>query len=325
MARAISLEKLKLFHKRQGRPAWGVDYQPAIRATPQEAPRTSRPAILTWERLLRDIHVLSQPERFAALLAMYNPRLVDLQEQRVLWPDPQPHPLAGSPYAAGMKLLSLEGSIKVAQRLGCLEIHPIVTDKTSENPQKWLTIPFPFVGDLLLFLEDEQKSVYCVNWTIKKNAEGFRRKVGTLRRNDAQEEKMLLRESQRHEIEETYYADVGIRTQRITEDMFDSHVAANLHQLFNWHRRKLSISFMQQEDMISRLQQLLQEGLPPIDEFPQMMKKIRCERHDCLGVLYQAIWHRKLRVDLFRPILVDRPLRAEKKDVLDAYASWFRG
>jgi hypothetical protein len=42
-----------------------------------------------------------------------------------------------------------------------------------------------------------------------------------------------------------------------------------------------------------------------------------------MALIHQGIWRRELRVDLFRPVLADKPLRREVTDVLVKYADWF--
>jgi hypothetical protein len=40
-------------------------------------------------------------------------------------------------------------------------------------------------------------------------------------------------------------------------------------------------------------------------------------------VFYRAIWEEKLKVDLFSPILIDRPLLPETDNVLEFFSDWF--
>jgi hypothetical protein len=41
------------------------------------------------------------------------------------------------------------------------------------------------------------------------------------------------------------------------------------------------------------------------------------------AAFFSAVWRREIRIDLFRPVLVDRPLRPERVDPIVRYASWF--
>jgi len=40
-------------------------------------------------------------------------------------------------------------------------------------------------------------------------------------------------------------------------------------------------------------------------------------------ILYQAIWNRRLRIDLFHPVVADHPLMPEHIDVCTQYADLF--
>lgn len=72
------LARVRRILQRQSKPAWGKAYVPSIRATPAEAPRCSRPTILRPAKLgLRDMHLLSNPEAAAAILALYHPSVWD--------------------------------------------------------------------------------------------------------------------------------------------------------------------------------------------------------------------------------------------------------
>ncbi|WP_205734188.1 hypothetical protein [Acidovorax kalamii] len=41
------------------------------------------------------------------------------------------------------------------------------------------------------------------------------------------------------------------------------------------------------------------------------------------NVLEQGIWNRSIRVDLFEPVLLDRPLKREREDPVFVYGDWF--
>jgi hypothetical protein len=55
------------------------------------------------------------------------------------------------------------------------------------------------------------------------------------------------------------------------------------------------------------------------------MNEYRCSDEVIKAILCQMIWNRKLRVDLFKPILLERPLIPEIKDVLIEYSHWYAG
>ncbi|MFM0374333.1 PDDEXK family nuclease [Paraburkholderia aspalathi] len=299
---------------------WTTEYEPGIRANPKEAPRMSRPSLVYAGFLGRDIHLLSVPERKAALLALYNPWLFSIQEQLVLSTDPWPHPLYGYPGVSGMPWF--RGTVDVAVRLGCISSHPRVTIQDPSGGSKMLRAPMPFVGDLLLFLKGSDNSPYCVNWTIKKDGNGFRRGLG-LRQTLAGQAREEERSQRRHEIENVYYQDVGIPTVRVTEADIDTHVAANLQVSYTYFNRTTKLDARSQEILIQRYGEIIGSKISVLECARSLCVVLGCTLDDCKIVLHQAIWKRKLRVDLFRPVLFDRPLNIETCDVLGRYAYWF--
>jgi hypothetical protein len=56
-----------------------------------------------------------------------------------------------------------------------------------------------------------------------------------------------------------------------------------------------------------------------------LMREYRCGDEVIKAILCQMIWNRRLRVDLFKPILLERPLNPETKDVLIEYRHWYSG
>lgn len=91
--KSISISRAKTIYQRQKDAPWDEHYVPGILATAKEAPSISHAYILTPQKLLgREIHLLATSERNAALLGLYNPAVVGLQEQRMLSPTSSPHP-----------------------------------------------------------------------------------------------------------------------------------------------------------------------------------------------------------------------------------------
>lgn len=312
--------------KRQQHDLWGPDYVPSILATAQEAPSISRASILTPELLQREMHVLSLPERHAGLLALYCPWLKGMQEQKVMFPVPRTHPLHGYPGVASPSLPAYRGLIDVAERLGCLRLLPRISVPDPSREGAIRKVIYPYLGDFLLCLQpSREQRPYCVNWSVKDTEVAFKRPAPTsYKRKKKGEgeatEAILLR----HQIEEMYHADAEITTHRVAGEQIDFHVAANLEQLFGYHRRRLSISVALQQDILEKFRAAMVSGITPLDVALTICARGRASAHDCRTILYRAIWRRELRVDLSHAVLFDRPLRPENKDVLDVYAAWFR-
>lgn len=318
--KGINQERFLRIVKRQVTPRWGSDYVPSILATPQEAPSRSHALILSSHKLGRGVHCLSLGEAAAAILALYHPKLRELHEQKMLAPWPTPHPLAGLPGSRQVGLPHLNGLIDVAERLNYLSLLPRVTVKNLEPPHNQVHV-FPYVGDFLLFLAKDEGQNYCVNWSVKDTDISFKRKFAAPKRKEKEETSTILA---RHEIEETYYRDAGIRTVRLAANNINQEVVANLKQLFLNHRTKISLTESQRNHVRDQFRIAMDAGIPPHEVILSVCARGVVTPQDCRTVLYQAIWGRELRVDLFKPVLINRPLRPERQDVLEVYSDWFR-
>lgn len=322
-ARSPSPERLTTILKRQADPSWGSDYEPAIKAVRGEAPNISHAFTLRASKVPgREIHLLSEQELFAALLGLYNPKVVGLQEQRALMPDFRAHPLHNFPGAIAGELLPLRGMIDVAERLGCINILPRVWAPDPDCDGGRRDLVFPYIGDLLWAIRRDQGSYYCVNWPVKDSEIAFKRPLQTKRSSQANDQlpaSLLIR----YELECAYYADAAIRTILLAAGNIDEHVRGNLRHLFLHHARKVELPDDTQEELLARFHYCLETGAPPSELIVRLTGAGKYSVEDCKNVLFQGIWFRKLRVDLFRPILIDRPLKPEMQDVLVRYADVF--
>ena len=321
--KGISLARLKKISARQENAEWNGNYVPSILATPQEAPSISHAFVLTPEKLNgRETHLLSTPERNACLLGLYHPQVVGLQEQRMLSPGPCEHPLWTFLGIDRTPLPPIKGIIDVADRLGYLDTLPRLKVDHPNPDQPPKTVIFPLIGDLLWAVQPSAGNIHCVNWTIKSSEADFKRPISAphgLTVSEKRSRSLLAR----HEVEEIFYKDSGIRTIRVSDEAIDRHVSANLRQLFLHHRQPLGLTAAQKEEILRKYQVALQCGLPPVDVILQLTERGRYSVYQARTSLFQAIWNRELRVDLFSPILTNRPLKPESRDVVEVYADWF--
>lgn len=241
----------------------------------------------------------------------------------MLSPEPAEHPLWTFPNIDRSCLPPLKGMIEVAERLGYLDSLPRVKVMDPDHPESRITLVFPWIGDLLWALKGEDGAVGCINWSVKSSYEDFKRPGP--RKDGKQHTKGATRNAiARHELEEAYYDDAAIKTIRVVDEAIDHHVSANLRQLFLHHRRPLGLSEEQQWEILCKYKLALREGITPGEIITHFVER-RCFTVDqCRSLLYQAIWNRQLRVDLFHPILINLPLRHETRDVIDVYADWFK-
>lgn len=314
----INEARLRLIQKRQLRDAWGKDYQAAIWATPAEAPSISTPTILHPAKLGgRPMHTLSRPETWTALLALYHPGIWDIHEQRILYPGPRPHFLDGHRLTVGQAFRHLRGTLTVAEEMGCLSKHPKCRVRQGETLE---LAPFPYIGDLLLFIIDAV-GPYAVNWTVKDKREDFHRRGPTSGR--PQTKDVDLTALQRHAVEATYYQDAGIRTQQVAGREVDSTLRANLHRLFLSHSEPVQIVPAVCLKLCEYFQQAVGGSTPAYKLVREAAQHLGVEMLVVKNILEQGIWNRRIRADLFEPLLLDRPLKPQRDDPLDVYKDWF--
>jgi hypothetical protein len=322
-SRGPSVSRLKTIMRRQNHTTWDADYMPAILATRGEAPSISHALTLTPEKLFgRDVHLLSLPESFAALLGLYHPNVVGLQEQRMLSPGPRLHPLHTFPNGNVLYRPPFKGMIDVAERLGYLSMLPRVRIEDPEQKGLRREVVFPYVGDLLWAIRDSTGRYYCVNWSVKDSESAFKRPLKH-ERFVTPTKQVLNGLLARHEMECAYYADAGIRTVLLAGDAIDENVSSNLRHLFLHHRRPVTINAQERLELLARFQNCIDIGVPPFELIARLAGGGKYSVKDCRNVLLQGIWNRTLRVDLLRPILINRPLHPEAEDVIDRYADWF--
>lgn len=316
-------KRLRRISKRQSNPTWNKDYVPSILAVRGEAPSISHALTITPEKLDgREVHLLSLAEFSAALLGLYHPDTVGLQEQRALSSGGCPHPLHNFKAASPVGLQPFAGIVDVADRLGYLDALFKVKIKDAAAPGGYRWVVFPFIGDLLWAMRTKDCRHYCLNWSVKDSEDAFKRPL-ECKRFISPEGKVADGILVRHELERAYYQDAGIRTVFLAANTIDPHVSSNLRQLFLHHGRRLSLPLAQHEELIGRFRTCLESGVPALELIAKLTGAGKYSLDDCRNVLYQAIWNRKLRVDLFRPILINRPLNPEAQDVIEVYADWF--
>ena len=317
----LTLARLNETLRRQDPPQWGSAYEPAIRATRDEAPARSRPSQVWSSKLERYCHVLSLVEQKALILALFHPALFEFHEQRMLTTEARPHPLVGHERVIGLELPGLRGTIDVCDRLDMISRHPCIHVQHPDGIGK-VPVPTPFIGDLLLFLVD-QDGPYCVNWTIKGAADDFQRPLlGDKPSKNATADAMVVRA--RHAIEERYYLDADIRTVRIVDRDIPELFNQNLRSLILMQNRAVSIDDAVYVEVCDRLQASMQTGQPPMDVLISVMHRYDIPMETAKTIFYRAIWQRDVRPELMEEVIfIDRPLKPERKDPLQVFGSWF--
>ena len=311
-----------------------AEYKAVTRATPKEAPRTSRPGTLYWKPFGRELQYMSLPERIAMTVALYNPDVFAIADQHRLHRFPAHHPLAGRADTQGLVLRPFEGTAKVAHRLGMWNAHPRVYEQLPDSTgSDGISIPgdvvehlFCYVGDLLLFLRDQATGKpYVVNWTVKPTETAFSdpnfyRTDKRIRNEDGRRRARELR----HQLEEEYFKDAGIRTVRVITERIPANVVNNLRRLICRAHDRHNLNAVQVTEMEQAFEELLAQRQTLLSEIENLTTRFSCTLEDCHIVFHQAIWNRRLRVSLHEPILLDQPLQPETTDVLQQFRGWFK-
>lgn len=319
----ISERRFNLILKRQAQMRWLAEYQPAMRATRDEAPKISRPSTLYWSKLGRDMHFMSLAERHVCLLALYHPRVFDIHEQHMLSMFEAPHPLSHHPNAWELSLSPVKGTVSIAEELGILSKHPVVLLADPNNPGEQIRHAFPYLGDLLLFLKDDQ-GPYCVNWSVKPSKTDFY--VRPTRRLSKAATKLTDGSPNldtRHLLEERYFADAQIPSHFVAANELPLHLIHNLNALCTHSQRTLTLPHEAQEELIYQLQKIVGTTTTVLSMIPAWTARFKCERDQLLSMLYKAIWNRRVLVDLYKPVLVDKPLKKQRTDPLLDYVHLF--
>ena len=311
--------RLRKILSRQNPPKWGSKYEPSIKATREEAPSVSRFTEIWSDLLGRYISVLSTHEEHVLHIVLYCDRLFELQEQRMLPTLPAPHPLTGHPLAAGLQLDYLLGTVNLAEEIGVIEYHPTVLVKTTVGKE---AIPYPWIGDFLLFLRDNH-GPYCVNLTVKQSESDFViPRVGITASSDLKQ--AAVKERFRHQVEKRLYETVGIPTFQVAGDKLNMVMVSNLMQIYGWCKRQHSFNDSQLEVVIDYFRRGVTAELSAAQVTYYLCKEYSYTPHDVKTAMYQAIWKRKIRIDLYQTFFFEQPMVPEHRDVLMEHASWFR-
>jgi len=323
MAQAkITHERLLQVKRRQWDDRWGADYLAGICADPKEAPGISTGTILRPKKLGgREFHTLSRSETWCALLALYHPDCWELFDQRVMSPTPRPHLLFGHAFASGLRLKPFKGTLDVAERLGMLSKHPKVRLQNDSDPAKWPLAPFPYFCDLNLCMRDED-GPYLLDWPVKDKFEDFRRRgPGKSRARPDEDDPAVI---QRGLLQLTYFADADVRTHQVVGRAIDFHVRCNLRDLFLDHTFPTTVTEIVREEIMGLYTENVGADVPANLIALQASRRYGIPEREATALLKQGIWQRRLRVDLFQPVLMDKPLRRETQDVLNRYGGWFK-
>jgi hypothetical protein len=312
-------ERIKLILSRQSGFDWGDTYIPSTLAKPREAPKGSRICRLNSRKLGREVHALSTPEKVFTQLALSHPDLFDLHEQKMLWPLKSGNPLRGHPLMKGIFLPSVRGTLEVAKEIG-FKHYEIAVDLPDGRRTK---IPFPYQGDLLLYLKGAEGIPYAVNWTVKDRKDAFGERRLSSPKTPVQQKKDRDHALLRAKLEKMYYASAGIRTVQVSLEELPPTVIANLDLLFTTHQVPLTLERSLLDDFSDAVREAVSVG-EPVAYLAIKYAERWGRRDQFISKIYQDIWERKLPINFFKPILIDHPLSTDDGDLLKVYGTLFQ-
>lgn len=324
MATQIAHEEARFrrIYARQWLDRWYDEYDAGIHATGREAPFASGATILAPQKMgRRPFHCLSTGETWAALLLLFHPSVWEVHEQRILYPVPRKHFLEGHPRGAGFHWPQLRGTLDVAERLNLLP-HIRSIRIRGDREGEYRSVPVFWLGDQLVFLQDET-GPYVVNWSIKDTSDAFG-KPGPRRDGKMPTEKELEHARARRQVEIVYYEDARIPTREISRDQINPTLFYNLRDLFLSEAVPIAANEEKTARAIEMFQQEVGSEEPAYLLANTVSQRLSITPEDAKYILSQAIWARRIRVNLFQRILLDKPLRPEREDPVQRYADWFR-
>lgn len=310
-----TLARLHELQRRQGTHKFGPDYQAGIRAVREEAPAHSRPSQIWVPKFGRYLHALSSVERDVFAITVNDPRVLEALDQYVLPTTPAPNWLTSSPFprAQGTPAL-LRGTIAVANELGALAIHPRV------RHQELGEVPFPYIGDMLAFLQICEEQVLSINVSIKASPEDFERpyKAGRQPRDMSA---AVQKERLRHKIEEQLHGEVGTRTVRVTAADYSAVYARNIR----WAHEVAHAEQTLPAHLVNVAEEVIASSAvksqPALQAFSELSERHGIRHEQSRIVFANALLARRLPIDLTRDhVVIDQPLVYRPADQLQEVA-----
>jgi len=322
---SAQLLRFERFKKRQSDVKWGPDYETAIRAVKGEAPPGSSPGTLPATRLGRFIHAMSWPEKVAASLALYADPF-ELHDQHVFYPTAKQHPLAYHPLYLDRPWPFTEGTFALAEKLDVLQLHPMAmrygqttaSSASSDSEGTWEI--GSWIGDLLLYLKDESGTPYLVFWDVKQKTDDHGRPGGDpVKRLSAIE---VARAKARSVVCAAYAEQLGSRIVDFNLGKIPPSLATTLVCLCRASAAEIDLPTTAMADLVLAYQDGVGAGTPPREIAKRIVSSSK-DLHYAKSLFEVAVWQRKVRVDLNQPVIWNRPLLPERKDVLTEFSYLF--
>ena len=167
-------------------------------------------------------------------------------------------------------------------------------------------------------MKDEQ-GPYCLFWEVKVEPEDHGKPGGAplKRLSPSAVEKARARQT----VCTAYVEQLGSRAVEVSSRKIPRTLAVTLINLCRSHVAEIDLP----DTAIAELMQAYQGAVGSDMPARLVAKKLVSDRYlDAAKALLEvAVWQRKVRVDLYQPVLWDRPLLPESRDVLAEFAHFF--
>ncbi|TXC66766.1 hypothetical protein FSC37_15975 [Piscinibacter aquaticus] len=116
--------------------------------------------------------------------------------------------------------------------------------------------------------------------------------------------------------------ELGIRVVRVAKEQLDPVFTTNLLRLLKFHSQTSEAAPHIQAELLDAYCEALKTGRPAnlvINDFV----RAGVDSDECRRVLFEGIWYRKVRIDLFSGWMIDHPMIPERRDPLVVYGHLF--
>jgi hypothetical protein len=97
----------------------------------------------------------------------------------------------------------------------------------------------------------------------------------------------------------------------------------NLAQILLWSKRKHSFSEKKNREIVNCFKEAIGTNVPGMSLVHDLARVNDCKTSEIKTVLHQALWNKQIRIDLFQPFHIDKPLLPEKRNPFAVYGHWF--
>ncbi|MBB4843189.1 hypothetical protein HNP55_001708 [Paucibacter oligotrophus] len=275
---------------------------------------------------MRKLQAMSDQELWSFALALYNPEVIEVHDQHIMYPVAKQHPLAYHPVWKGLDWPSTTGTFAIAEALGLQKWHPkwwVDSTGPADQDGNVQTVRAAragaWIGDGLIYLRVDP-DVYTISWDIKARGGQHGTPGGSAR---SQRSAREIEKAQARDLVYMRYMDeLEVPIVRAQGDDIGDKLGWNLVRLCRTAALHVNLPDSMVAELVHRYKEAVNTGHTPLSI---ALKYGSGEKHilACKTLLDHAVWQRIVRVDLHIPVLFDHALQPECSDVLEEFSHWF--